>query len=109
MKWPKGMEPENSKVYAANEITIAAPAERVWRWLIRAANWPSWYNNSANIRFLNAPGPDLALGTNFIWKTFGATVNSTVLVFDPPHELGWDGNYTHGVYQGCEHLEGNHK
>ena len=25
------------------------------------------------------------------------------------HELGWDGNYTHGVYQGCDHAEGNHK
>jgi gluconate 2-dehydrogenase gamma chain len=23
-------------------------------------------------------------------------------------ELGWDGNFTHGVYQGCDH-EGNHK
>ena len=23
-------------------------------------------------------------------------------------ELGWDGNFTHGTYQGCEH-EGNHK
>ena len=24
-------------------------------------------------------------------------------------ELGWDGNFTHGVYQGCDHPEGNHK
>lgn len=24
-------------------------------------------------------------------------------------ELGWDGNFTHGVYQGCEHPEGSHK
>jgi hypothetical protein len=24
-------------------------------------------------------------------------------------ELGWDGNFTHGVYQGCNHPEGNHK
>ncbi len=24
-------------------------------------------------------------------------------------ELGWDGAYTHGHYQGCEHPEGNHK
>jgi len=24
-------------------------------------------------------------------------------------ELGWDGNYTHGHYQGCEHPEGDHK
>jgi hypothetical protein len=24
-------------------------------------------------------------------------------------ELGWDGNFTHGIYQGCNHPEGNHK
>lgn len=23
-------------------------------------------------------------------------------------ELGWDGNFTHGVYQGCQHPEGSH-
>jgi Gluconate 2-dehydrogenase subunit 3 len=23
-------------------------------------------------------------------------------------ELGWDGNFTHGVFKGCEHPEGNH-
>jgi gluconate 2-dehydrogenase gamma chain len=24
-------------------------------------------------------------------------------------ELGWDGNFTHGAYQGCDHPEGNHE
>jgi hypothetical protein len=24
-------------------------------------------------------------------------------------ELGWDGGFTHGIFQGCEHPEGNHK
>jgi hypothetical protein len=24
-------------------------------------------------------------------------------------ELGWDGAFTHGIYQGCDHPEGNHK
>ena len=24
-------------------------------------------------------------------------------------ELGWDGNFAHGAYQGCEHSEGSHK
>jgi Gluconate 2-dehydrogenase subunit 3 len=24
-------------------------------------------------------------------------------------ELGWDGNFLHGVYQGCDHEEGSHK
>lgn len=94
MKWPAGFEPDNSSVYARNEIVIAAPPERVWRWLARAAQWPQWYSNSANVNFIQGNPPDLAPGTEFRWKTFGATVASRVIVFDPPHELGWD---AHGV------------
>ena len=100
MNWPEGFEPENARVYARNEIAIAASPERVWRWLIRAANWPAWYDNSSDIRFLNGGGPDLAPGTRFKWRTFGATVESTVLVFEPPHELGWDGKGWLPVYHG---------
>ena len=90
MKWPPGFEPDNSSVFAHNEIAIAAPPERVWRWLIRAANWPQWYSNSANVTFLSGASPDLALDTEFRWKTFGAMVTSRVIVFDAPHELGWN-------------------
>jgi uncharacterized protein YndB with AHSA1/START domain len=84
MKWAAGFEPESSSVYARNEIAIAAPAERVWRWLIRAAKWPEWYSNSANVSFLSGEPPDLALDTEFRWKTFGATITSRVIVFEPP-------------------------
>jgi hypothetical protein len=94
MKWPAGFEPDKSPVFAHNEIAIGAPPERVWRWLIRAANWPAWYSNSANVTFLAGNPPDLAAQTEFRWKTFGATVTSRVIVFDAPHELGWD---AHGV------------
>jgi hypothetical protein len=90
MKWMAGFEPENSSVYARNEIAIDAAPERVWRWLIRAAKWPEWYSNSANVSFIRGNPPDLALDTEFRWKTFGATVTSRVIVFDHPHELGWD-------------------
>ena len=99
MKWAAGFGPESSSVYARNEIVIAAPAERVWRWLIRAAKWPEWYSNSANVSFLSGEPPDLALGTEFRWKTFGATITSRVIVFEPPLELVWD---AHGV------LDANH-
>lgn len=94
MKCAAGFEPGNSSVYARNEIVIAAPAERVWRWLICAAKWPEWYSNSGNVNFLRGNPPDLALDTEFRWKTFGATITSRVIVFEPPHELGWD---AHGV------------
>jgi len=88
MKWPAGFEPDNSSVYARNEIAIAAPPERIWRWLIRAAKWPEWYSNSANVKFLRGNPPDLAPDYEFSWKTFGATVTSRVITFEPPHELG---------------------
>ena len=90
MKWMAGFEPENSSVYARNEISISAAPERVWRWLIRAAKWPEWYSNSADVNFIRGNPPDLALDTEFRWKTFGATVTSKVIVFEPSHELSWD-------------------
>ncbi len=100
MKWPAGFEPENSRVYARNEIAIAAPADRVWRWLIRAARWPEWYSNSSNVRFLSGSPLDLALSIEFHWRTFGAGVTSKVTVFEPPRELGWDAHGVLSAYHG---------
>ena len=71
----------------------AAP-EVVWAWLIRATRWPTWYENSARVRFLEGDPPDLALGTRFRWKTFGVTIESTVLEFVPEEHIAWD---AHGV------------
>ncbi len=90
MRWPEGAEPERSVVHARNELVISAPRERVWRWLVRAALWPEWYGNCGWLRFRNGDGPDLAPGTEFVWKTFGVRVKSRVIVFDPLNELGWN-------------------
>ena len=69
---------------------MAASPEAVWAWLIRAQLWPTWYPNSADIQFLSGNPPDLALDTRFRWKTFGVTIESTVLEFVPYQRLGWD-------------------
>jgi hypothetical protein len=100
MKWPPGFEPDKSSVYAHNEIAIAAPRERVWRWLIRAAQWPQWYSNSDNVNFLRGNPPDLAPDAEFKWKTFGATITSRVIVFEPARELGWDAHGILNAYHG---------
>jgi len=88
--WPSCYEPVNFPVHAKNQLSMAAPPEFVWAWLIRAQFWPTWYPNSSNIRFLSGKPPDLSLGTRFRWKTFGVTILSTVLEFVPYERLAWD-------------------
>jgi len=58
--------------------------------LIRAALWPSWYVNSANVKFLQGVTPDLEKNTCFRWKTFGITINSAVLEYVPGARIAWD-------------------
>jgi hypothetical protein len=90
IQWPIRYEPSNFPVYAKNQLSMTAPSESVWAWLIRAQLWPTWYPNSSNIRFLSGKPPDLSLGTRFRWKTFGVTIQSTVLEFLPYEGLAWD-------------------
>jgi len=88
--WPTGFEPESCPIHVHNDLEIPAEPEAVWAWLIRAQLWPTWYPNSSNIRFLSGQPPDLSLGTRFQWKTFGVTIESTVLEFVPHERLAWD-------------------
>lgn len=98
MKWPSGMEPANVAVYARNEIEIAAPPERVWRWLIGGERWPRWYGNCTSFRYIEgrgAPGgedrndgPDLTAGSSFDWRTFGARVHSAGVRAVPRTRMG---------------------
>jgi uncharacterized protein YndB with AHSA1/START domain len=88
--WPP--EFAEAPVQVSNEILIEAPPDKVWAWLIRAARWPEWYPNSANVKFDGGSGPDLQAGTKFWWKTFSASIVSTVREFIPGERISWDGN-----------------
>ena len=88
--WPSRYEPASCPVHVRNQLSILSPPESVWAWIIRAQLWPTWYPNSANIRFLNGQPPDLALGTRFRWKTFGVTLLSRVLELVPYERLAWE-------------------
>ncbi|HKO04862.1 MAG TPA: SRPBCC domain-containing protein [Candidatus Acidoferrales bacterium] len=90
IRWPVEFEPAGSPVFVSNEMEIAAPAETVWAWLIRAESWPGWYPNSRNVRILEGSRPDLALGTRFRWWTFGVRIESVVREFEPCERLAWD-------------------
>jgi uncharacterized protein YndB with AHSA1/START domain len=90
IRWPERYQPARCPIHVSNELAISAPVESVWAWLIRAALWPSWYPNAANVRFLEGTPPDLALGTHFRWKTFGVTIQSSVRELVPCERIAWD-------------------
>jgi Polyketide cyclase / dehydrase and lipid transport len=92
IRWPNRYDPLNTPIHVRNEIDIAAPPEIVWAWLIRAHNWPTWYENSANIRFVEGVAPDIALGTRFKWKAFGVGIDSRVQEFVPFERIAWNGS-----------------
>ena len=89
IQWPERFHPSNAPVHVVNEIDVPTPCEPVWAWLIRAQLWPSWYDNSSDVQFVNHPGPDLQAGTEFTWRTFGVHISSTVQEFEPPFRIAW--------------------
>ena len=91
IRWPSHYNPRNTAIHVRNEIDIAAPPDLVWAWLIRAQQWPRWYKNATNVRFLEGSPPDLALGTRFTWKTFGVGIDSRVQEFVPFERIAWNG------------------
>jgi len=106
--WPTRYAPANCQIDVRNELDMPSDPDIVWAWLIRAQLWPTWYPNSANMRFITGQPPDLALGTRFKWKTgffnpdtkkataFGVTVDCKVQEFLPPERLAFEFHTTGG-------------
>ncbi|MCB4767749.1 SRPBCC domain-containing protein [Ancylobacter sp. Lp-2] len=83
--WPEAYTPGFTDNFASNEVIVAGLTARdVWPLLSHAAQWPSYYANSANIRFHDGGGPELAAGTRFYFETFGFPVEAEVVEYVPP-------------------------
>ncbi|OWV96332.1 polyketide cyclase [Rhizobium sp. R693] len=83
--WPEGYMPGFSDNFASNEVIVAGlSAAEVWPFLSNAPLWPTYYANSANIRFHGGNGPELANGVRFYFETFGFPVEAEVVEYEPP-------------------------
>ena len=110
--WPSRYAPSNCPADIRNELEMPSDPEVVWAWLIRAQLWPTWYPNSANVRFISGQPQDLALGTRFKWRTgfwnpdkkkssvFGVTVDCKVVEFLPSERLAYEFHMAGG--SGCQ-------
>lgn len=85
--WPTQIDPTHFRVHSYNSIFIDATAQKIWRVLTDAHNWPKWYPNSKNVFIKNSD--ILKEGSEFVWKTFGLKVRSKVIEYKEFESVGW--------------------
>lgn len=95
--WPEGYIPGFTENYVSNEVIVAGlSAAEIWPLLSTPSLWPTYYANSANVRFYDDKGPVLAEDDRFYFETFGfpveAQCNEYVSPADgQPGRVAWHG------------------
>ena len=97
IRWPEGFVPGFTENFCSNEVIAAGlSAADIWPLLVTPARWPSYYANSANPRFHDDRGPQLADGDRFYFETFGFPVEARCNEFvaptaGQPGRVAWHG------------------
>jgi hypothetical protein len=95
--WPANFEPGFSDNFVSNEVIVAGlSAAEIWPLLSHPECWPTYYANSANVRFYHGSGPELTAGDRFYFETFGfpveASCNESIAPAPgAPGRLAWHG------------------
>jgi len=83
--WPEGFIPGEADNFASNEVIVKGlGVVDVWPFLNIPSRWPTYYPNSADIRFHDGKGPELAPDLRFFFRTFGFPVEAQVVEHVPP-------------------------
>ncbi|WP_051718385.1 SRPBCC domain-containing protein [Hymenobacter sp. IS2118] len=78
---------ERAPVQTRDTVVVRAGPAQVWAVLTNIGGWPAHYD------FVRAAQPPAALraGERFRWRTTKLNLTSTLLLVDPPRQLGWRG------------------
>lgn len=90
INWPPAYEPSKSKFHVHNEIEINAAPETVWKYLIAAPAWPTWYKGAKEVSLLHTTDTVLTATAVFKWKTMGLKFESAIRQFEPYRLLAWE-------------------
>lgn len=74
-------------VVASAEIVAKSSMQRVWEIITDLRNWSNW---NTDIESMHVEG-DTGLGTVFVWKAGGMTIESTITDFQPNTRIVWKG------------------
>jgi len=86
--WPEAYDPKTSALYALNDIDVKAPPEVVWKLLVDAENWVSYFPYEDQVK-IHSGATQLQLGTEYSRVTVGFPMSLTVTEHVPNQRLAW--------------------
>jgi uncharacterized protein YndB with AHSA1/START domain len=86
--WPHQYHPSRSAIYALNDVDVKAPPELVWKLLVDAENWSSYFPAEDQVEILTGES-ELALGTQYSRVTVGFLMKLIVTQYVPDRRLSW--------------------
>ncbi|GAA3358362.1 hypothetical protein GCM10017744_032630 [Streptomyces antimycoticus] len=89
VNWPERYDPMASAIYALNDIDVKAPPEVVWKLLVDAENWSSYFPPEDQVKILGGE-LELALGTQYSRVTVGFPMSLRVTEHKPFSRLSWE-------------------
>jgi uncharacterized protein YndB with AHSA1/START domain len=90
INWPVEYNPLQSKFFVHNEIEINASPDTVWKILIDALKWESWYSGAKNVALTSSSDTVLQANSVFHWKTMGFNFQSVIKQYSPHTLLAWE-------------------
>ena len=88
VRWPEPYDPKFSAIYALNDIDVKAPPEVVWKLLVDAENWSTYFPPEDQVKILTDE-PELGLGTKYSRVTVGFPMRLVVTECEPFRRLAW--------------------
>jgi uncharacterized protein YndB with AHSA1/START domain len=89
VNWPQRYDPKTSALYALNDIDVKAPPEVVWKLLVDAENWSSYFPPEDHVKILSGETV-LELGTKYSRVTVGFPMTLNVTEYEPFTRLSWE-------------------
>jgi uncharacterized protein YndB with AHSA1/START domain len=86
--WPYQYDPRRSAIYAFNDVDVKAPPEVVWKLLVDARNWSSYFPAEDQVKILTGE-PELALGTKYSRVTVGFPMSLVVTEYEAFRRISW--------------------
>lgn len=83
------------------EATIAAPAEKVWAFLVDAEGYPAWEPNVTRVDGTIALGDQITVHTRLSEQAFPVTVTA----LEAPTLMEWTGGMPLGLFKGVRRFE----